>query len=340
MAELDPQSPIRLRRWPWFVGFLLVIGLAFYLLKPVLLPFVLGALIGYMGDPLVDALERRGLSRTLGVSLVFLIFSALLAAALLIAIPTLAQQVDALVRKIPEIYRWLTDTLLPWVQARLGVPVSGLPEIDWTTSLAKNWQSLSKAMGTTVMSITGSGASMLAWLVNLALVPVVAFYLMRDWDILVAKVLRMLPRAWQGKTIEMANEADEMLGAFIRGQLLVMLALGTIYSVGLSAIGLQLALVLGMIAGLASIVPYLGFIVGIAGSLLAAWFQFHDWGSLLLVVLVFGIGQMLESMLLTPILVGDRIGLHPVAVIFALMAGGQIAGFVGVLVALPVSAVI
>ncbi|GAB3289068.1 AI-2E family transporter [Parahaliea aestuarii] len=333
-------GPLGPRRWPWLLAVLVALGLAFYLLQPILLPFVLGALIGYLGDPLVDMLERRGMGRGLGVSVVFLIFTVLLAIALLIAIPALVHQVDALVRKIPDIYRWITDTLLPWLQARFSVPVSALPEIDWTSRLAENWQSLGKATASTLRGITGSGAGLLAGLFNLALVPVVAFYLMRDWDILMGKILRMVPKAWQENTSLMVGQADEVLGAFIRGQLLVMLALGVIYSLGLSIVGVQLALVLGMVAGLASIVPYLGFIVGIVSSLLVAWFQFHELSALLLVALVFGIGQVLESVVLTPILVGDRIGLHPVAVIFALMAGGQIAGFVGVLVALPVSAVI
>lgn len=340
MAPLDRPTPISPSRWPWFLAILFAFGLTFYLLQPILLPFVLGGLIGYLGDPLVDKLEQRGLGRSLGVSVVFLLFAAIFAVGLLIAIPAMLNQLNALVAKIPVIYQWLTGTLLPWVQTSLNVPASQLPQIDWTAQLADNWQSLGKATATTLRNITGSGMGLLAWFFNLALVPVVAFYLMRDWDILMAKLLGMLPRAWQENTVTMVREADEVLGAFIRGQMLVMLALGVIYSLGLWMVGVQLALVLGMVAGLASIVPYLGFIVGIASSLVAAYFQFQDWSMLLLVGLVFGIGQVLESVVLTPILVGDRIGLHPVAVIFALMAGGQIAGFVGVLVALPVSAVI
>lgn len=345
MAQLDTPTPdgpppISPNRWLWFLAVLAAFSLLFYLLHPILLPFVLGGLIGYLGDPLVDILERRGLGRALGVALVFLLFTAVLALGLLVAIPALLNQVDALVAKVPDIYRWVTQTLVPWVQSKLSVPAAHLPQIDWTAQLADNWQSLGKTTAKTLRSLTGSGAGVLALLFNLALVPVVAFYLMRDWDIMMAKLLRMLPRAWQHNTVAMVGEADEVLGAFIRGQLLVMLSLGIIYSLGLWMVGVQLALVLGMVAGLASIVPYLGFIVGIASSLLVAYFQFQDWTALLLVALVFAIGQVLESVLLTPVLVGDRIGLHPVAVIFALMAGGQLAGFVGVLVALPLSAVL
>jgi predicted PurR-regulated permease PerM len=181
---------------------------------------------------------------------------------------------------------------------------------------------------------------LLLGLANIALVPVVAFYLMRDWDEIAARVLGLMPKAWQAGTRQMASEADEVVGAFLRGQFIVMCALGALYSLGLWVVGLQLALLLGFVAGLASIVPYLGFIVGVSASLVAAWLQFHEPLPLVYVAIVFGVGQLIESMLLTPVLVGNRIGLHPVVVIFALMAGGQLAGFVGVVVALPVAAVI
>jgi predicted PurR-regulated permease PerM len=150
----------------------------------------------------------------------------------------------------------------------------------------------------------------------------------------------MVPVSWQESTAELVRESDEVVGAFLRGQFVVMCSLAVIYSTGLWLVGLQLALLLGVMAGLASIVPYLGFVVGISASFIAAYFQFQDWTVLLWVALVFVVGQMIESMVLTPVLVGDRIGLHPVAVIFALMAGGQLAGFVGVVLALPVAAVI
>ena len=242
--------------------------------------------------------------------------------------------------RVPDIYHWLTQVAVPWLQQRLDLPGERLPQLDWSGQLADNWQSVGKATASTLKKITGSGANLLLGLANLALVPVVAFYLMRDWNLLVDRALHILPRAWQDNTATIAREADEVVGAFLRGQFLVMLALGLIYSTGLWLVGLQLALLLGVIAGLASIVPYLGFLVGIVASLVAAYAQFQDWSVLLWVGVVFGVGQAIESMVLTPVLVGDRIGLHPVAVIFALMAGGQLAGFVGVVLALPVAAVI
>jgi predicted PurR-regulated permease PerM len=182
--------------------------------------------------------------------------------------------------------------------------------------------------------------ALVAFVANLVLVPVVTFYLLRDWDHMVSKVHDLLPRKWEPTTVKLAKESDEVLGAFLRGQLLVMLSLAFVYSIGLMWVGLELALIIGLVAGLVSFVPYLGFIVGILMAGVAAYMQFHELSHLLWVAAVFGVGQALEGMLLTPLLVGDKIGLHPVAVIFAVMAGGQLFGFVGVLLALPVAAVI
>ncbi|MFT7286319.1 MAG: putative PurR-regulated permease PerM [Halieaceae bacterium] len=343
-GEPSPTEPdalgIAANRWPLIVAVVLVATLLFYLLQPILLPFVLGALVGYLGDPLVDRIEARGGSRTLGVVLVFMFFSGVSLLGLVFAVPLLLQQLDGLVGRVPLAYVWLRDVALPWLESRTLISGANLPQVDWSAELRDNWQSLGKMTALTVTKVTGSGIGILVGLANVALIPVVAFYLMRDWDLIAARLLRLLPHDWQGRTAQLAAEADEVVGAFLRGQFIVMCALGVLYSAGLWVVGVQLALLLGLIAGLASIVPYLGFIVGISTSLIAAYLQFHDWLPLLSVGLVFGVGQLVESMVLTPVLVGDRIGLHPVAVIFALMAGAQLAGFVGIVVALPVAAVI
>ncbi|MFK8042056.1 AI-2E family transporter [Congregibacter sp.] len=339
-TEFDTKAEIPVNRWPLVFAVFAVIALLFYLLQPILLPFVLGALTGYLGDPLVDRVEERGGSRTFGVILVFLFFTSLSLLALFFAVPVLLQQLDGLVGRIPLVYAWLRDVAIPWLQSRTLVTGASLPQIDWSAQLLENWQSLGKVTASTISRVTGSGLGLLLGLANIALVPVVAFYLMRDWDDIAERVLRLMPKAWQAGTLQMVSEADEVVGAFLRGQFIVMCALGALYAGGLYVVGLELALLLGLIAGLASIVPYLGFMVGITASLVAAWLQFHEPLPLFYVAIVFGIGQLIESMVLTPVLVGDRIGLHPVMVIFALMAGGQLAGFVGVVVALPVAAVI
>ena len=320
-------------------GLLLFAGLV-YSLKPILAPFVVGALIAYLGDPLTDWLERRGCGRTLAAILVFTVIGLIMMVTLVIMVPILANQLDSLVRKLPAIYQWLSEVVLPWFQQRLNLPEQALPALKVKQTLAENWQTVGRMLATVGRYVTGSGLNFLVSLGNLVLIPVVAFYLLRDWDKLMPRVLALLPLDWQGKARELAVECDEVTGAFLRGQFMVMLGLGAIYAVGLWLIGLELAILIGTLAGLASIVPYLGAVVGILAASVAAVWQFQDWNILLWVGLVFTVGQMIESYLLTPTLVGDRIGLHPVAVIFAILAGGQLAGFTGVLVALPVAAVV
>jgi predicted PurR-regulated permease PerM len=206
--------------------------------------------------------------------------------------------------------------------------------------IQQHWQQAGSFAGQALSQLSASGLVLLTWVANVFLIPVVSFYLLRDWDVIIARMRILLPRAWEPKIVVLVSECDEVLSAFLRGQLMVMLALGVIYSIGLSIVGIELALLLGTIAGLASVVPYMGVVVGLGASLLAAYFQFHDISVFIPVLLVFGFGQLLEGMVLTPLLVGDKIGLHPVAVIFAVMAGGQLAGFTGILLALPVAAII
>lgn len=314
--------------------------LFFWLLEPILMPFMVGILLAYLGDPLADRLEAYRLGRTLSVTLVFIGLSSLLVILVFLTIPLLGRQLDLLATKIPQWLHALQNIIIPWMQQTLDLPADSLPMTPFKTVLTENWTSAGGLVGDLWGKIAGSSMAMLAGLANLVLIPVVTFYLLRDWDILMGRLRDLLPRSIEPTVVHLATQCDEILGAFIRGQLLVMLALGIIYSVGLKFIGLDLALILGLIAGLASIVPYMGFIVGIAAAGIAAWFQFHELSMLLAVGGVFAVGQLLEGMVLTPLLVGDRIGLHPVAVIFAIMAGGQLAGFSGVLLALPVAAVI
>jgi predicted PurR-regulated permease PerM len=202
------------------------------------------------------------------------------------------------------------------------------------------WQQAGSAAATVFGGLSRSGMAVLEFIANLTLIPVVTFYLLRDWDGMVARIRELLPRAIEPTVVRLANESDAVLGSFLRGQVSVMLALGAIYTLGLSLIGIDLALLIGMIAGLVSFVPYLGVIVGFGAGLIAALVQHGDLLHVLLVAGVFGFGQIIEGFVLTPWLVGDKIGMHPVAVIFAIMAGGQLFGFLGVLLALPVAAVI
>ncbi len=319
---------------------LLVIGGLLYLLAPVLTPFLIGALLAYMGDPLADRLEAWGTPRTLAVVVVFLVLTLAGLGLLLVLVPLLERQVAVLVQQAPHYIDWLQEQMLPWVGTQLGLDERVFDLGALKESVRAHWATAGGFAAGVLASLSRSGLVVLGWLANLLLIPVVTFYLLRDWDVLVARLRVMLPRRNEATVVRLVGEADEVLGAFLRGQLLVMLGLATIYAVGLSLVGLDLALLIGIAAGLVSFVPYLGFIVGIVAAVIAALVQFHELYPLLWVFAVFGIGQLIEGTVLTPLLVGDRIGLHPVAVIFAVLAGGQLFGFMGVLLALPVAAVV
>jgi predicted PurR-regulated permease PerM len=258
-----------------------------------------------------------------------------------IVVPLLIQQLSQLAAAIPDAYLWVSKVAVPYLQTQLSLSPVSLPTIDWQTSLSEHWQSVSQVTGGVVQRVTTSSLSLIALLLNLALIPVVAFYLMRDWDLMMAGLLKLVPRVWASTVQASVSEAHTVLEAFLRGQLVVMGAQALMYSIGLWVVGLNYAVVLGVTAGIASLIPYAGSVIGVGSAMIVAYFQYGiDPWSLGTVALVFLIGQLIESFLLTPILVGDRIGLHPVAVIFALMAGGQLAGFTGVLIALPVAAVL
>lgn len=325
-------------RWYWLAIFITG-GLLVYLLAPVLTPFMVAALLAYIGDPLVDRLETYKLPRTLGVVVVFTVFSLIAVLVLIILVPMLEEQIVLLSKKIPVYIERIQTELIPWLNARFGISIAIEPE-KLKEALSLNWKSAGTAATTVIAYVTRSGAFLAAVAANLVLIPVVTFYMLRDWDDVVARVREMLPRKSEPVISKLVRQSDEVLGSFIRGQLSVMLALSLIYSVGLGIVGLEFALLIGLIAGLVSFVPYMGFIVGIAIAGVAAIMQFGVGIHLLYIGIVFMVGQMLEGMVLTPYLVGDRIGLHPVAVIFAVLAGGQLFGFLGILLALPVAAVL
>jgi len=313
--------------------------LGVFLLRDVLLPFLIAALIAYLGDPLADRLERMGLSRTGSAAIVFLMFALLFFIAVLLLVPMIAAQIDLFMRVLPSYVGWFQQTVLPWVDTHLAGGKGLELEQSLQQALSQNWQKAGDLFTTLLANVTRSGLAIIGWFGSLVLIPVVAFYLLRDWDIFIAHIEDLLPRSQAANASRIAKECDEVLSAFLRGQLLIMLALGMIYSIGLWLLGLDLGLLIGMSAGLASVVPYLGAAVGIIAALIAAAVQFHEWLPLLWVGVIFGFGQLVESLFLTPVLVGDKIGLHPVAVIFAVLAGGQLFGFIGILLALPVAAV-
>lgn len=326
------------REWWVLVGAVAVVWLLFQL-ETMLMPFIAGMILAYLSDPLANRFQRLGLSRTLAVSAVFLFLTLVLVVALLVLIPLAVQQIRQFGQLIPGIFEWVETVLAPQIRGWTGLDVAAdLADVQQT--LAQHWQDAGGYLAQFLGQVGRSGAAFLAWVTYVALIPVVTFYLLLDWDRLLHNLRSMLPRQWEPDAVRLSQRCDEVLSAFLRGQLLVMLTLGAIYATGLTAMGLRFGLLIGMVAGLASIVPFLGFIVGISVALVVAFFQFGSWLALLGVVIVFSIGQVIESVLLQPKLLGDRIGLHPVSVIFAVLAGGNLFGFTGVLLALPAAAVI
>ncbi len=327
------------RTWLWLASALLIGGLL-YVLAPVLTPFAVSALLAYLSDPLVDRLQKR-FSRTTSVVIVFggmLLFAASLLA---IVIPTLITQARDLPELLQALEIWFNGTALPYAKQNLNLDLSALSPGQIFETTKSHLKDIGKIAQTIFAGVGKGSAVVLAWFANLLLIPVLTFYLLRDWDLLLARIHELIPRPLAPTVEKLARESDEVLGAFLRGQVSVMLVLGLLYGFGLQVCGIRFGLLIGFGAGMLSFVPYLGPAIGIIAGALAALASPGDpWINLLLVGGVFGVGQVLESFLLTPTLVGDKIGLHPVAVVFAVMAGGTLFGFFGVLLALPAAAVI
>nr|WP_299240086.1 AI-2E family transporter [uncultured Halomonas sp.] len=323
----------------WSLLVLAVMIWLLVLLEPILMPFFISIILAYLGDPLTDWLEAKGLSRRWAVGVVFLVLTLTLVLAIVVLVPLLGRQLRQLIEALPQVFIWVQTVALPWVQSFTGVDLS--TDFDQLRqTLMNNWKETSTYAAVILAQISRSGMALALWIANLALIPVVTFYLLLDWDRLKGRIRDLLPRRYEPTITQLAVQCDEVLSAFLRGQLLVMLSLGVVYAVGLTIIGIQFGILIGVLAGLASIVPYLGVIVGLVVAALVAFFQYGDLLHLVGVGVVFAIGQMLEGMVLQPLLLGDKIGLHPVAVIFAVLAGGQLFGFTGILLALPVAAVI
>ncbi|WP_249325486.1 AI-2E family transporter [Vreelandella boliviensis] len=323
----------------WGVLFLVVIGGLVYLLDAVLMPFIAGMILAYLADPLANRFQRWGMNRPFAVSSVFLVLLVVLVASLLILIPLLVQQLKQLGEAIPGIFNWVENRLAPQVQEWTGYDLTA-ELTNARETLVENWRDAGGYLAQVLGQIGRSGMAFASWITYVALIPVVTFYLLLDWNRLLANIANLVPRQWADDTFRLARRCDEVLSSFLRGQLLVMLCLGIIYAVGLTLMGLNFGLLIGFVSGLVSIVPFLGFIVGLVIALVVALFQYATWWAVLGVIIVFSIGQMAESVVLQPKLLGDKIGLHPVAVIFAVLAGGNLFGLTGVLLALPVAAVI
>jgi predicted PurR-regulated permease PerM len=328
-----------LRRLQWTALALGALWLL-WLLAPVLTPFVIAAMLGWLGDPLVDRLERTGRSRNTSVALVFSGMALVVAIVLVLLVPLIERQIATLISSLPHYRDWLLRTAIPWLETRTRMEISTWLDFNHLVELVRtNWERAGGVATTLLGYLSRSGFAILGMVANIALLPVLTFFFLRDWDLLIERVGSLIPRAHLEVVSRLARESSDVLGAFLRGQFLVMIILGVMYGLGLWGVGLDLGILIGIIAGLLTFVPYLGPASGIILGCIAALVQYGDWQHIAGVLIVFGIGQVIESYWLTPKLVGDRIGLHPAAVIFAVLAGGQLFGFLGMLLALPIAAV-
>ena len=322
--------------WGWLAIALAAAGLV-YVLSPILAPFLAGAILAYVLNPLVGRLTGRYLPRIVAVVLVLLFALALVVALALVIVPLFIKELRLMSEQLPAFLAWINQQFAPWLKERFAIDF----QLDIATVkqlaggiLANNQDLVAGLLG----SLRIGGLALIAFFINLLLVPVVLFFLLRDWNSLVARVDAMIPRHLHARTRRIFGEVDAVLAEFLRGQMIVMLVMSVYYSAALWMTGLEFWLPVGVITGLLVIVPYVGAFTGILLGTIAAVLQFGAITGVAWVWLAFAIGQLMEGMAVTPLLVGKRIGLHPVAVIFALLAFGQVFGFFGVLLALPASA--
>ena len=325
--------------WAW-IAIAFAAGFLVWLLSPILAPFLFAGILAYICDPLVERLERRRVPRTLAVILVLLLALGVVIGLLLVVLPVFYKESRLLMEKLPGFVAWFNEHAAPWLKQRLDLDVQ--LDVDTAREAAREFLKQNEDLPQQLLgSLKVGGLVLLALVANLLLVPVVLFYLLRDWNGLLATVESLVPPRAKEKVATIAREVDAVLAEWLRGQVLVILIMSVYYVTALWLAGLQFALPIGIVTGLAVIVPYVGIVVGLILATIAALLQFEGGiAPLLWVWLAIGIGQALEGMAVTPLIVGERIGLHPVVVIFALLAFGQVFGFFGVLLALPASAAI
>lgn len=327
------------RRWIFWLIVAALVFLFVYAIKAILLPFVVGILAAYFLDPAADRLERAGLSRNASTAVITLGFFSLITLLLIILSPMIYRQLSDFVQMIPQLIDDWRSVIEPKIDALLGqVGSESLKNAKDAMSDASG--TIFGKAGTMVTNILASGAALINLVSLLVLTPVVSFYMLRDWDKVVAKVDELLPLAYADTIREQIAIIDDTISGFIRGTLNVMIVLGTFYAIALSVVGLDFAIIIGLIGGVMIIIPYAGtFISGLA-AVGMAYLQFDTLPPVLIVLGIFVIGQMLEGYVLTPKLVGEKVGLHPLWLIFGMLAGATLFGFVGIFLAVPVTAVV
>ena len=332
----DASKADRLQTALWIAVGLAALALL-YALSPILTPFLLAGILAYICNPVTDRLAGWGLPRMAAVVLVILALAAMTAGLVLIILPLLYEEAMLLAARMPEAMALVNEKLAPWLRQNFGIKLK-LDAASLQKLAAGNWDTVQVVLERIYSSLKIGGVALVGLAVNLMLAPVVMFYLLLDWHGMLARLSGIVPRPWHAKLRQIAGDIDGVLSQYLRGQILVMAILAVYYSMALWIADIPSALSIGVVTGLLIFIPYLGYATGLILALLVAVLQFAGWGPIVAVLIVYGIGQVLESFVLTPFLVGERIGLHPLAVIFALMAFGQLFGFFGILAALPASA--
>ena len=327
------------KNWIFWIALLVIFASLVYILRSVLLPFVVGIIIGYLLDPLATRLEKLKINRTLATCLVLLLVAVILIPALVALVHMIDEQLALFISAVPKYMESLSQKMEPVIN-NLQDRFPNLNREKFREYLRGNMSNTLKVVGSLLRRVISGSYALFSILSLVLITPIVTFYMLRDWNAFTKKVDSLLPKAYKKEIRTQAKEIDKIISSFIRGQLSVCVLLGTFYGVGLSFVGLDLGLLVGFIAGIISFIPYVGSIVGFITAMAIAFAQFTDWVPIAQVVGVFAVGQFIEGNFLTPKLVGDSIGLHPVWVMFALLAGGVLLGFLGLMIAVPMAAVI
>ncbi|HEV8260898.1 MAG TPA: AI-2E family transporter [Burkholderiales bacterium] len=323
-------------RFAWYLAAAVVAGLLLYLIAPILSPFLFAGILAYICLPLVDRLAKK-MPRWLAASIVLVLLLLGLSLLVLIVAPMVEGQFAAFLQKVPDYLDWVRERFLPWLSSSTGMELR-LDLEHAKHALADSLRADNDVLKTLLPKLTTGGVAIIGFFTAVLLVPVMLFYFLRDWHEFVRRVEDLIPRRSHQWAVSFAGEINRVLGEFLRGQISVILIMCVYYVLGLWMAGLEYSLPIGILSGLLVFVPYLGALVGLLLAALAGMSQFESVLGLVGVGAVFGIGQLLEGFVVTPWLVGNRIGLHPVAVIFALLIFGHLFGFFGVLLALPASA--
>ena len=324
----------------WIIGSLvfLVVMVLLYSLRTILTPFIAAAILAYILNPLVNKLTSAKIGRGLAAVLVTLLAIAIVVGLILFIIPMMVQQAEAAWQRVPDMVNYVQHQLIPWINQTFHTHLSLNGQVV-TQYVAQNSEEIRSGLSKLMPFLANKGTSLMLMAANLFLLPILLYYFLADWPRWAEGTRRLIPRRYLEQVLRIGGEIDKTLSEYLRGQLLVMIIVGLIYGGGLALVGLDSGFAIGMLAGMLVVIPYLGAFIGMLLATLAALLQFGTLGGLASVWSVFLVGQMLESYVITPRLVGERIGLSALWVIFALMAFGQLLGFVGMLLALPMAAI-